>query len=201
MLRKFKSFDSNLSLISRLPEKIDKKNFIIFVLLYLHYEKDEQKIKNILYSLYMKGILSINDIEEFKIFSPLVIGSVKKKIKTIENANTITHLVKQGLIGEGCFGKVYSVFHELDKQYYALKEIVLENMDKDEMEECFQEVQNLAKLHHPNIIRYFSSVLQENVISIQMELCSKNLVSVLYSQEQISLLKKKTNLFPNFARS
>lgn len=191
MLRKFKSFDSNLSLISKVPEKIDKKNFIIFVLLYLHYEKDEQKIKNILYSLYMKGIFSMQDIEEFKTFSPLVIDSMKKEIKTIENTNTITHLVKQGLIGEGSFGKVYSAFHELDKQYYAIKEIVLENMDKDEMEECFQEVQNLAKLHHPNIIRYFSSVLQGNVISIQMELCSKNLVSVLYSDEEISLLKKK----------
>ena len=63
-----------------------------------------------------------------------------------------------GEIGEGGYGKVYKVQNLIDKQVYALKVITLQ---EDEVPMAVREVQCLAHLNSPRIVRYFSSWVEE----------------------------------------
>ena len=75
------------------------------------------------------------------------------------------------LIGKGGYGKVFSVQHRLDGLKYAVKKIVLSmsSIRKIEREGCsrldrlLQELRTLAKMDHPNIVRYFSGWLEYSV--------------------------------------
>lgn len=65
-------------------------------------------------------------------------------------------------IGEGGFGKVYEVRNKLDKSHYAIKKIKV--TQKKSNFQCMQrEIQMLAKLHHPNVVRYHQSWFGEEV--------------------------------------
>lgn len=79
------------------------------------------------------------------------------------------------VIGEGGYGKVYKIQNLIDKQIYALKCIpIVEN----EIPTSVREIQCLAQLNSPRVVRYFSSWVKEgktpNKLSlfIQMEYVS-----------------------------
>lgn len=61
-------------------------------------------------------------------------------------------------LGSGNFGNVYQVYNELDQKKYAIKIVEIAS------EEDLTEVRIIAKLDHPNIIRYYSSwiILKNN---------------------------------------
>ncbi|KAE8601401.1 hypothetical protein XENTR_v10013659 [Xenopus tropicalis] len=54
-------------------------------------------------------------------------------------------------LSTGGFGKVFKALKTMDKKYYAVKKVKMRN------EKCKLEVQALASLDHPNIVRYFHS--------------------------------------------
>lgn len=58
------------------------------------------------------------------------------------------------LIGKGGFGRVFKVFHQLDNQYYAIKQI---RVAEHNLENALQEIRILASISHPHIIRYCHS--------------------------------------------
>lgn len=58
------------------------------------------------------------------------------------------------LIGKGGFGRVFKVFHPLDNQVYAIKQI---RVSEENIAHALKEVRILASLSHPHIIRYFYS--------------------------------------------
>lgn len=58
------------------------------------------------------------------------------------------------LIGKGGFGRVFKVFNTLDNQYYAIKQI---KVDENNIENALKEVRILASVSHKNIIRYYHS--------------------------------------------
>lgn len=61
-------------------------------------------------------------------------------------------------IGEGGYGKVLKVVNLIDKQTYALKIVEIE---RSEISSAVREVQCLAHLHSPNVVRYYSSWVEE----------------------------------------
>lgn len=75
-------------------------------------------------------------------------------------------------VGEGGYGKVMKIQNLIDKQYYALKVIKL---DKNEVKMAFSEVQCLAHLQSPRVVRYYNAWIEENdqtstyLFYIQME--------------------------------
>lgn len=83
------------------------------------------------------------------------------------------------LLGKGGFGKVYQCFNPLDQKTYAVKKIQLSptlalrfrNGRLDKLQHILREVQALATLEHPNIVRYHATWFEEpqqpsrNVIS------------------------------------
>lgn len=111
----------------------------------------------------------------------------------IETSHVVTktpiNFIIKELIGKGSFGTVYKVQHFLDEQFYALKKIDLTCNTREEMEYCFNETRILAKLEHENIVRYYTSFLEDESLFLQMELCHQNLHSIIrYSK--LSIQKK-----------
>lgn len=58
------------------------------------------------------------------------------------------------LLGEGSYGKAYQVEETHSKKEYALKSIIIEGIDKKELEETKKEIRILKQLDHPNIIHF-----------------------------------------------
>ncbi|XP_041418627.1 interferon-induced, double-stranded RNA-activated protein kinase isoform X6 [Xenopus laevis] len=54
-------------------------------------------------------------------------------------------------LSAGGYGKVFKAWKTMDLKYYAVKKVKMRN------EKCKSEVQALARLDHPNIVRYFHS--------------------------------------------
>jgi serine/threonine protein kinase len=75
------------------------------------------------------------------------------------------------VLGEGGYGKVLKIRNHIDKQVYALKIV---DVERGEMGSAVREVQCLAKLNSSNLVRYYSSWLEEKSdmsynLFIQME--------------------------------
>ena len=67
-------------------------------------------------------------------------------------------IVKQ--LGKGSYGTVYVVTSKLDKNTYVMKKMELNHLKESQQKECYREVSILRKVSHPNIIRYYSSFLE-----------------------------------------
>ncbi|RKP34884.1 kinase-like domain-containing protein, partial [Dimargaris cristalligena] len=95
-------------------------------------------------------------------------------------------------LGKGGFGTVYKVKNRLDNREYAVKKIYLLG-DDTPLDKILRESTSLARLEHPNIVRYYSSwvegpqgqsanrncVRSTLTLHIQMQLCSTNLAEFL----------------------
>ena len=86
------------------------------------------------------------------------------------------------LLGGGFFGDIYSMINSNDKQTYAVKHINIKNIQKSltlmrarpitkdkALEFIMNESQILAKLNHPNIVRYYNTHYTKNIVYISFE--------------------------------
>ncbi|XP_071476696.1 eukaryotic translation initiation factor 2-alpha kinase 1-like [Diadema antillarum] len=67
--------------------------------------------------------------------------------------------IEQKKIGEGGYGRVYEVKHKLDGKCYAIKKIKITCKESN----LQREIQTLACLNHPNVVRYHQSWVGEEV--------------------------------------
>ncbi|KAI1439157.1 kinase-like protein [Xylaria sp. CBS 124048] len=73
------------------------------------------------------------------------------------------------LLGKGGFGKVYKCYNRLDQKTYAVKKIILPTKivkglsdgKYDDLQHILREVQAMAMLDHPNIVRYHATWYEE----------------------------------------
>ncbi|KAL7748749.1 hypothetical protein RI367_005903 [Sorochytrium milnesiophthora] len=72
-----------------------------------------------------------------------------------------TDFVEISKLGKGGFGSVWRVQHRLDDLEYAVKKIRIRQTAKSER--ILREVKVLARLDHPNIVRYYSAWLENDV--------------------------------------
>jgi translation initiation factor 2-alpha kinase 4 len=94
-------------------------------------------------------------------------------------------------IGRGGFASVYKCKNYVDDQVYAVKKITLRIKDiKDnfqkELDKVLQEAKFLAKVNHPNIVRYYNSWLE----AIKSEVKKQQKLS---NKKQTDPFKKKFN--------
>ncbi|KAL6607394.1 Pkinase-domain-containing protein, partial [Neocallimastix sp. 'constans'] len=79
--------------------------------------------------------------------------------------------VKQSVIGQGAFGKVYKGYEKKTKNPVAIKIIDLESAE-DDIEDIQKEITILSQLDHSNITKYFGSFVENNYLWIIIELCA-----------------------------
>ena len=185
------NFGNNNSLFNKIIEYLTNSKIIDCDITSNEYINARTKLFNLINDLNSSNtnLLMNTDINKNEINNKeLVISKLNTYNKTFYELN---------LLGSGSFGNVYKVHHKLDNEYYAMKKIIITDELIQLNYDVFQEVKLFAKLHHPNIVRYFSSwidfdvnsILKFNLTSdeseaitqnypilfIQMELCNKTL--------------------------
>ncbi|XP_056417998.1 serine/threonine-protein kinase Nek5-like isoform X2 [Hyla sarda] len=75
------------------------------------------------------------------------------------------------MIGEGAFGKAFLARGKRDSIQCVIKEVNLSKMARKEKEASHKEVTLLAKMNHPNIVKFFTSIEDNNHLYIVMEYC------------------------------
>ena len=91
-------------------------------------------------------------------------------------------------LGEGSFGTVFKVrrkgkVNSADKKLYVMKQISLRQMDRKGQQESLNEVNILASLDNPYIVKYYDSFIENKILNIVMEFCEKgDLGQVLKAQ-------------------
>ena len=164
-MKRVHSFDS-------IKRKEDKKTEMIYLLSYFLFQKKED------YDFFFKKMIEEGIIDKDEIMNLYIYDNIKffKKHHQIEN-DIPYPFHKLEKIGEGGFGEVFHVKHSLDEKEYAIKK-----MNKKEND--LYEIKILSSLHHPNIIRYYSSWNDYQYFYIQMEYCYMNLRDYLYQEER-----------------
>ena len=72
-------------------------------------------------------------------------------------------------LGEGAFGEVVKVKHDLSDQFFAVK--ILKHSIRLNPDAILREVQSIARLDNPNIINYKYSFIEDDVLYLVMEYC------------------------------
>eukprot|EP00742_Colponemidia_sp_Colp-10_P008403 GILJ01009101.1.p1 GENE.GILJ01009101.1~~GILJ01009101.1.p1 ORF type:complete len:734 (-),score=131.27 GILJ01009101.1:1291-3492(-) len=91
-------------------------------------------------------------------------GGVKSSLKDFDVLSRL---------GKGSFGTVYKVRRRVDNQIYVMKQINIAAMDKRQRQDAIQEVNILASLDCPYIVKYFDSFLENDNLNIVMEYCER----------------------------
>ena len=76
------------------------------------------------------------------------------------------------LLGEGSFGKVYNVQHRISGESRVCKKIAkLKGREGMKVEEILQEIESMATLDHPNVIKVYEYFQDRDSVSQIMEPC------------------------------
>ncbi|VVU94963.1 Protein kinase domain [seawater metagenome] len=97
-------------------------------------------------------------------------------------------------IGKGGFGKVYKVYHKMDSTIYALKKIPVKNCDTQStnLEKTLMEVRCIAKLNHPNVIRYYNSWIEYD-FQDENEIVEEKSIDFLSKEDNSDSIIKNTS--------
>ncbi len=112
--------------------------------------------------------------------------------------DTIGTLKKGKLLGEGSFGKVYEAFDENKGKMVAVKEFkikLISELSDERLQSLKDEAYLLAKLNHPNIVKFYGVISNESTFMILLELVAGGSIAKLidtYKPFPENVLKKYT---------
>lgn len=81
------------------------------------------------------------------------------KFDFIQPSRYNNDFIEAELLGRGGFASAYRAKNKLDDIEYAIKKIRLV-LDHEDYDKVFREIKHLARLEHPNVIRYYTSWLE-----------------------------------------
>lgn len=71
-------------------------------------------------------------------------------------------------LGSGSFGTVYKVRRIVDENLYVIKNVRIIELSFKEQSEAINEVQILAQLKSPFVVRYYDSFIEKDCLHIGM---------------------------------
>ncbi|ETI23673.1 hypothetical protein G647_05476 [Cladophialophora carrionii CBS 160.54] len=86
---------------------------------------------------------------------PLTPGRLRRSSDKLDDSRYRKDWEEAAVLGKGGYGKVVMARNKLDGQFYAIKQI--KNKSVKDLEDILREVALLAKLNHPNIVRYYNA--------------------------------------------
>ena len=92
---------------------------------------------------------------------------IKKKENEVGSKLSDFEIIKE--LGKGSYGTVYTVKSLLNSKIYVMKKMELNHLNHRQQQECYREVSILKKVSHHNIIKYYSSFLEKEILYIIME--------------------------------
>ncbi len=87
-------------------------------------------------------------------------------------------------LGEGGFGKVFLAKEETSNRFVAIKQLL--KLDEAKQAWIVHEIQQLSKLNHQHIVTYYHHFIQDNLLYIVMEYCSKGSLREICSLVTVS---------------
>ena len=115
----------------------------------------------------------------------------QSKIKEVGSRLSDFIIIKE--LGKGSYGTVYTVKSNLNSNIYVMKKMELNHLTSRQQQECYREVSILKKVSHNNIIKYYSSFMDKEILYIIMEYAE---LGDLYSL--IKHYKKHSKYFDEF---
>ncbi|KAI7107342.1 hypothetical protein KC340_g1093 [Hortaea werneckii] len=102
-------------------------------------------------------------LERFNSNTSSVLESLSPAHAILEPSRYVRDFDQIGVLGKGGYGTVYRVQHKLDSVQYAVKVVPISaarmarirSRGQVELDELLLELRTLARLDHPNIVRYF----------------------------------------------
>ncbi|KAF7987395.1 hypothetical protein HCN44_003157 [Aphidius gifuensis] len=111
------------------------------------------------------------------------INDIKFKIKKI------TFSWHRGIcIGQGAFGKVYTVVNNKTGKLLAMKEIQLQYGNRNSVNNVIKELQIFQGIEHKNLVRYYGMEIHREELLIFMELCPEGTLENLIKAHGTKLL-------------
>ncbi|XP_045461283.1 eIF-2-alpha kinase GCN2 isoform X2 [Harmonia axyridis] len=111
-------------------------------------------------------------------------------------------------LGKGAFGSVHKYRNLLDERFYAIKKIQLNTKSKHTIKKIKNEVKLLSRLNHENVVRYYTSWIEEVEVddrpsSCESEYSLENEEKVKYipKPEQLTLFDDVEKLAPPSSRN
>ncbi|OMJ26802.1 Serine/threonine-protein kinase gcn2 [Smittium culicis] len=95
-------------------------------------------------------------------FKNSLIGTKRNSAKiTNLNSRYVADFEEIDFLGKGGFGSVVKSRNRIDGRLYAIKKITLDSRDTEGNRKIFREVTTLSRLHHPNVVRYYTTWLED----------------------------------------
>ena len=201
-LVKISSFEKKIiSSLNDIPEDFDnnKKLSILTLVLFEILYKNNPNIKNKIFNyLINKNILHDivlnSEYSKLKFILEKMIVSMEPKLLNNKNENNVyrENYLEIEKIANSSFGSVYKVYHKFEESYYAMKKVFITEDLLSFNYNFFKEVQIFSKLYHPNIVRYYTSFILLDEISIsdfnddsEIEEYINNSTSILFIQMEL----------------
>jgi serine/threonine protein kinase len=117
------------------------------------------------------------------ILTPQTINYPIQRIQSFTNDRYHNDFIELEKVGKGGFGTVFKAYNKLDSGLYAIKKINITKLSDQSNNYYLDEVKYLAKLSHPNIVRYYGTWIDcrmvnglvQLILYIQMEFCDSSL--------------------------
>lgn len=187
---------NNLNKILSLLQKYDilNNNFVDY-----NYSEAKFKIKHLLNTLLIDNNIKTitNKVIENNNKNNIIIYNKKNRKEEDKYSNNFIELEN---IGAGSYGSVFKVYHKYEKNLYAIKKVHITNELIKENIDIFREIQLFSKLNHKNIVRYYSSWLDDSnsnnsILYIQMELCDSTFRDYLNNIREDESIEKRIYYF------
>ncbi|XP_077981565.1 serine/threonine-protein kinase Nek8-like [Glandiceps talaboti] len=95
------------------------------------------------------------------------------------------------VVGRGAYGTVHLCRVKSDNRLVIIKQIPVEQMNKDERQAAINEVKVLSMLDHPNIIEYYENFLEDKALMIVMEYAEGGTLFEYIQQRGDNLLEEE----------
>ncbi|KAJ0411259.1 hypothetical protein ATCC90586_004175 [Pythium insidiosum] len=97
-------------------------------------------------------------------------GVLRRKLGLEEQTRFVGEHYQLGAeIGRGGFGVVFAALDLRSARSVAIKQIALQDMDRDELASIESEISLLRKLHHENIVKYYDTIKTRTHLYIVLE--------------------------------
>lgn len=114
---------------------------------------------------------SLDSLDSFGTVSTTVSQNIVK-VNTANDIRDFYEIDESGILGSGLNGAIVSCVHRASKRKYALKRLEKSTVSAKELQHIRDELDCMAYLDHPNILRVVEVFENEECVCLVLQLCT-----------------------------